>query len=633
MRQDLDVFLAPYVRDLDLPVWSDKDIPIGDRWNERIEEALATTKVAVLLVTANYLASAFISRKEVPQILSDQSKGGLRIIWVAVSASAYSKTKIHEFQCANEPARPLDTLSKAERNRVWTAIAEIIHQAFIGNPVPETMIETEETPEDGRVVLVYKRGAQPDQDLLTYLEKAIRDNGFPVFIDRHLSGGIRWAERISAHIEKASAVIPLISAESVKSDMLAFELQIASQASQRQKGRPKLIPIRVGYSDRLVPPFDILDPIQQLIWAKPDENERLLKEIVNSLRQPVKTTPPRYAPPPGGVLPAESPFYVERACDGELSAAIQNRECLIHIKGPRQVGKSTAISMGIREAREFGFRTVRLDFQKFNQNQLADLPTLYRSIVEWFIDELQLDSTILNGWDPQRAPNWNLERALRRGILPSIEPHLLWAMDEVDRLFPLSFAGEFFALVRGWYNDRQSDPTNSAWAKLTILISYASEAHQAITEINQSPFNVGIEFGLIDFTLIQVNKLNELYGAPLKGWPDLEEFHKMIEGHPYLTQRGLYDLKKGATTWPDLQTTAAREDGPFGDHLRRVLVSLARNKDLAEAMRRLLDRKPGLSESDLFRLRRAGILVGKSPETAKVRCPVYRDYLDHALPH
>ena len=59
VRQDLDLFLAPYKRELNLNVWSDKDIPTGDRWSERIDEALASAKVAVLLVSANYLSSTY----------------------------------------------------------------------------------------------------------------------------------------------------------------------------------------------------------------------------------------------------------------------------------------------------------------------------------------------------------------------------------------------------------------------------------------------------------------------------------------------------------------------------------------------------------------------------------------------
>ena len=40
-----------------------------------------------------------------------------------------------------------------------------------------------------------------------------------------------------------------------------------------------------------------------------------------------------------------------------------------------------------------------------------------------------------------------------------IQEPLVWAMDEVDRLFPCPFRSEVFGLFRSWHNARATEPT------------------------------------------------------------------------------------------------------------------------------------------------------------------------------
>jgi hypothetical protein len=81
----------------------------------------------------------------------------------------------------------------------------------------------------------------------------------------------------------------------------------------------------------------------------------------------------------------------------------------------------------------------------------------------------------------------------------------------------------------------------------------------------------------------------------------------------------------------EIESNADHDDGPFGDHLRRLSFSLSQDPTLTDAMRRMLKGEPGLSLDTFYRLRSAGVLTGDSQKDAKPRCQVYATYLQRHL--
>lgn len=126
---ELKTMLAPLVRKQTVLAWDDSRIEGGQDWRQEIEKALSSAKVAVLLVSPNFLASEFIAERELPQLLKAAKEEGVVILWVPISHSLYTATDIEIYQAMHNPAQPLNSLTKARRQQVLVQICHKIQAA------------------------------------------------------------------------------------------------------------------------------------------------------------------------------------------------------------------------------------------------------------------------------------------------------------------------------------------------------------------------------------------------------------------------------------------------------------------------------------------------------------------------
>jgi hypothetical protein len=503
-----------------------------------------------------------------------------------------------------------------------------------------------------RVVLLHQHLGPDDDRVAALLHERLAEAGHEVLVDRCAYGHEDWAVRLQGAIEEADAVVPLISRQSALDEVLGFEVEQAQEAQRRRKGRPVLLPVRIRYEGPLPGSWaPILDGIPYQLWDGDYSEAGLVAEVEEALvHLPEGAEPaPRSRPhgshwvmnmskvplePVGGAVPLTSKFYIQRPADQEMLNAVARFDSIVLIKGARQMGKTSLLGRGLDAGRQRGAKVALTDFQGFDFSNLESLSTLYLSLAESLADQLELPVQPSEQWDDHRGANMNFNRFLRREVLSKTEEKLVWGLDEVDRLLATDYATQVFALFRSYYNERATDP-GGLWSRLCLLIGHATEPHLFITDINQSPFNVGTSLNLDDFTPEQVGELNELHGRPLKGREELNEFIQLVGGHPYLVRRGLHEIVSRNLDIGMFKARAASEEWIFGDHLRRIQMILASDSELTEVARNSLGGPSSEGATDLdngyYRLQSAGVLAGSSPDNMRPRCQLYATYLKRHL--
>jgi small GTP-binding protein len=114
-----------------IDTWQDRRIEAGDEWSTSIRDAMDDCDLALLLVSADYLASRFIQEEEQPKLLRRRREMRLRVIPIIVRPCAWrSEPLVKDLQALPKNGRAVITFSKdtGERDQVWADIAAVIEE-------------------------------------------------------------------------------------------------------------------------------------------------------------------------------------------------------------------------------------------------------------------------------------------------------------------------------------------------------------------------------------------------------------------------------------------------------------------------------------------------------------------------
>jgi len=133
--------------------WSDDRIQGGSDWEQEIRKALAQARVAILLISVNFLTSDFILNKEVPRLLERRESEGVTVIPVIAKACAWKRVDwLAKMNVRPQNGEPIWGGESGRVDRMLAAIAEevaeiveketkvsvVANPFIIGHPVPPT---------------------------------------------------------------------------------------------------------------------------------------------------------------------------------------------------------------------------------------------------------------------------------------------------------------------------------------------------------------------------------------------------------------------------------------------------------------------------------------------------------------
>ncbi|MFL9458517.1 AAA-like domain-containing protein [Tolypothrix campylonemoides VB511288_2] len=444
-----------------------------------------------------------------------------------------------------------------------------------------------------------------------------------------------------------------LSARSVHSEMVEWEIRKAHELAQVRGGYPAIMPVRLAYREPFQYPLNAyLDTINWAFWQGEADTSRLIGELIeaiaggklslgekevkaqlvqisdrhSTLASPFPSAQPVTLEMPEGTMDCESRFYIERPSDAVALQTIRQKGVTITIKGARQVGKSSLLIRTMKAAEDIGKRVAFLDFQLFDKAALEDSELFFRRFCFWLTDILEMEDRVEEYW---KAPLGNSQRCTRymQGyILKELGCPVVLAMDEVDKIFSAQFRNDFFSMLRSWHNCRATMPI---WKQLDLTLVTSTEPYQLIDDLNQSPFNVGQTIALEDFTPEQVTDLNHRHGRPLNS---NEEWRLigLLGGHPYLVRRALYLVANRLVSPDELFANATADNGCFGDHLRHHLSLLHGKTELIQGLLEVIRQNTCTDKRIFWKLRGAG-LVREEGRIVQPRCQLYANYFRENL--
>ncbi|MEM9769116.1 MAG: TIR domain-containing protein, partial [Cyanobacteria bacterium P01_D01_bin.71] len=247
---------------------------------------------------------------------------------------------------------------------------------------PQLTTEQPAALENSRIFISYKRDIYPDEQIAMGLHQEL-SKIFNVQIDQSMLIGTKWQAWIDEQLQQADFLIVLLSAASVRSEMVMRELQKACKLAHKQ-GRPKILPVRLAYRTPFEYPLsEYLNEINWAFWQDETDTPQLINDLQKAIQGeelPINThalkdellapeVPEPMQPPtpmaqplelPEGTMDGGSQFYVARSSDAIAIDTIQQQGVTITIKGPRQMGKSSLLIRVMNQARSLGKKVVFL---------------------------------------------------------------------------------------------------------------------------------------------------------------------------------------------------------------------------------------------------------------------------------
>jgi len=130
MREKIEDALrsVPKEYETKIDIWDNTYIKAGQDWKKEIKKRLLETKIAILLISRDFLASKFIRENELLPLLKAAKDDNATILWVLLKPCNYKRWKeITQYEPVN---RPMLSFSEMELNQQDTLLVNLTDVVF-----------------------------------------------------------------------------------------------------------------------------------------------------------------------------------------------------------------------------------------------------------------------------------------------------------------------------------------------------------------------------------------------------------------------------------------------------------------------------------------------------------------------
>lgn len=681
--QRLTTMLTPLGR-FGLSCWDEDKILPGQDRQEQIAVALSAARVAVLLVSSDFLAFNSVIEQAISAILATPTHAQRpKILWVAVRPSLWQQSVLASCQSANDPDKPLAGLLDSEADAALVKICRHI-QTAVGIPfATHSSLDYAEFTEAGHTS-VSKPSDSNAADFRAACALIIngsrRGTGYLVRPDclltcQHVaaSQGEKVRVRFSfgeydalvgavdehndcaiLHLAQPIAgVAPLfLAVESVQQGSLwrcygflaatvqsglFLEGHVQDACGEDLRQRSAL----VLYSRSITPSAELQGLSGSPVVAGGQVIGQLC-QVVSNLESGahfgvIYACPGRVLAHllPSGSVPSVKPvppppksaydpaWYLDRS-DEEARArrAWEAPGAPVVLQAPELFGKTWFLMRMLAETRERG-RIIYINLKTLGAETLATFSTFLRELARLTLECCALPALFLDqAWERSNNPEANLNWLLSAKVLPSTDsrPWLVLALDGADALADKPYFNRFLTLLRGMAEQAALRP----WGALRLILTISSTMALRGQDIHRSPLeNVAQIIQLADLVPSQVAHMAEWYGHEDSGIKQLMEY---AGGHPYLVHLALHEAQHRKQPLTEILGPKSRVFDPYLQVCRK---RLQQQPELYRALRAVVtDERAAVIEEDATRLIDAGFLIdeydGHDNRVLRLRYPIYR---------
>lgn len=347
----------------------------------------------------------------------------------------------------------------------------------------------------------------------------------------------------------------------------------------------------------------------------------------------------------GGSLPSESPSYVKRRADDELFHHLKNGQ-FCYVLTARQMGKSSLRVQTMKRLSEQGFLCSAIDLTAIGSKNIS-AEQWYYSLLDRIAGDFDMYEECEAWWvaHEKLTPVSRFLGFIEQVILEEIPNPIVVFIDEIDTVLSLNTqeinTDDFFALIRSFYNSRDSNPK---FKRLNFTLLGVASPDELMRDPARTPFNIGMPIHLENFVFEESKEVLTQGFPQVTNDPErlLKTIFEYANGHPYLTQKicasvtqkgyvnNIEEVTKQLVQQLFLSSESGELDANLANIQNRISAEIRYGAEMLQVYQELLNRNTvALKRSDPTQiyLRLSG-LVSESKGFLKIDNKIYESFFN-----